>query len=624
MKDKFGLLGYISFWICEKYCLIRNPFKQHSFLHLRCKMLRSVICAVLGHVDHGKSSILDKIRGTAIVKSEPGLITQSIGASIIPLNVIKSICGGLLQAVKMDLAIPGLLLIDTPGHAAFTNLRKRGGNLADIAILVIDVNDGVKPQTLEAIDILKHYKTPFIIAANKIDMINGWRASQDSCSLLKNIQQQDENVITAFETKLYNLVASLSGQGFQSERFDRVEDYTKQIAIVPCSAKTGEGIAELLMVIAGLAQKFLESALTYSAHGAAKGTILEVKKDKGLGTTLDVIIYDGTLKVGDEIVIGGLGEPIVTKVKALFQPLPLNEMRDKKAKYAQVKEVTAATGVKISAIGIDDAVAGMPLRSVKENIEKAKEAVMAEVSEVSLETSQVGIVAKADSLGSLEAMMIILKEKGIPVKKLAIGPITHKDTLDAASNFEKDPLLSVVLGFNVVLSPDVNEKEAVAKIITGDVIYSIIEHLEQWRDEERKKQQKLELSQVTMPAKIQLLKGYVFRASNPAVIGVEILGGTLKVDTPIMKGGQVITTVRSIQLEKESITSAVKGKQVAVSLDNVTVGRQIKEGDILFSATSEEDYRKLKDLKKNITPADIEILKEIAEIMRKDNPVWGY
>jgi translation initiation factor 5B len=587
-------------------------------------MLRSVICAVLGHVDHGKSSILDKIRGTAIVKSEPGLITQSIGASIIPLNVIKSICGGLLQAVKMDIGIPGLLLIDTPGHAAFTNLRKRGGNLADIAILVIDVNDGVKPQTLEAIDILKHYKTPFIIAANKIDMISGWRASQDSCALLKNVQRQDENVITAFETKLYNLVASLSGQGFQSERFDRVEDYTKQIAIVPCSAKTGEGIAELLMVIAGLAQKFLESSLTYSAHGAAKGTILEVKKDKGLGTTLDVIIYDGTLKVGDEIVIGALGQPIVTKVKALFQPLPLNEMRDKKAKYSQVREVTAATGVKISAIGIDDAVAGMPLRSVKENIEKAKEAVMAEVSEVSLETSQVGIVAKADSLGSLEAMMIILREKGIPVKKLAIGPITHKDILDAASNIEKDPLLSVVLGFNVVVSPDVNEKEAVAKIITGDVIYSIIEHLEQWRDEERKKKQKLELSQVGMPAKIQLLKGYVFRASNPAVMGVEVLGGNLKVDTPLMKDGQVITTVRSIQLEKESITSAVKGKQVAVSLDNVTVGRQIKEGDILFSAISEEDYRKLKDLKKNITPIDIEILKEIAEIMRKDNPVWGY
>ncbi|MFH1182184.1 MAG: translation initiation factor IF-2 [Candidatus Woesearchaeota archaeon] len=588
-------------------------------------MLRSVICAVLGHVDHGKSSILDRIRGTAIVKSEPGLITQAIGASIIPIDVIKNICGSLLSAVKMDLAIPGLLLIDTPGHAAFTNLRKRGGNLADIAILVIDINDGAKPQTLEAIDILKHYKTPFIVAANKIDMLNGWRASQESCALLKNIQQQDENVVTAFETKIYNIVASLSGLGFQSERFDRVEDYTKQVAIVPCSAKTGDGIPELLMVIAGLAQKFLETSLTFSAHGAAKGTILEVKKDKGLGTTLDVIIYDGTLKVGDEIVIGALGEPIVTKIKALFEPLPLNEMRDKKAKYSQVKEVTAATGVKISAIGIDEAVAGMPLRSVRENLDKAKEAVMSEVQEVSLETSQVGIVAKADSLGSLEAIMIILREKEIPVKKLAIGPITHKDILDAEGSYEKDPLLSVVLGFNVGFSTDVSEKETGnAKIITGNVIYSIMERLEQWRDEEKKKQQQRELSRLTMPSKILVLKGYVFRASNPAVVGVEVLGGNLAVDTPLMKDGAVITTVRSIQLEKENITTAAKGKQVAVSLDNVTVGRQIREGDTLYSAVPEEDFRKLKELKKNITLADVEILKEIAEIMRKDNPVWGF
>lgn len=588
-------------------------------------MLRSVICSVLGHVDHGKSSILDKIRGTAIVKSEPGLITQSIGASIIPINVIKNICGELLNAVKMDLAIPGLLFIDTPGHAAFTNLRKRGGNLADIAILVIDMNDGAKPQTLEAIDILKHYKTPFIIAANKIDMITGWRRSQDACALLKNIQNQDQNVITAIETKIYNIVASLSVQGLQSERFDRVEDYTKQVAIVPCSAKTGEGIPELLMVIAGLAQKFLETSLTFSAHGAAKGTILEVKKEKGLGTTLDVIIYDGTLKVGDELVIGTLGEPIVTKVKALFEPLPLNEMRDKKAKYSQVKEVTAATGVKISAIGIDEAVAGMPVRSVKENLDKAKAAVMSEVREVSLETSRAGIVAKADSLGSLEAIMISLKEKGIPVKKLAIGPITHKDVLDAASNYETNPLLSVVLGFNVNLSPDINEKETGnAKIITGDIIYKIIERLEQWRDEEKKKQQQLELSRLTMPSKCVLLKGYVFRASNPAVVGVEVLGGVLKVDAALMKDGEIITTVRSIQLEKESITSIGKGKQVAVSLDNVTVGRQIREGDVLYSAVPEADFRKLKELKKNITPVDVEILKEIAEIMRKDNPVWGY
>ena len=531
-------------------------------------MLRSVICAVLGHVDHGKSSILDNIRGTAIVKSEAGQITQSIGASIIPLDVIKKMCCGLLETVKMDFTIPGLLFIDTPGHAAFTNLRRRGGNLADIAILVVDINEGFKPQTLEAIEILKHYKTPFIIAANKVDLISGWHSGGDC--LMKNIPAQAEGVQQELDTKLYNVVASLAGLNLESERFDRVDDYTKQVAIVPCSAKSGEGIPELLMVISGLAQKFLEIKLHYTATGPAKGTILEVKKDRGLGTTLDVILYDGTLRRDDTIVIGTLGEPLKTRVKALFEPMPLAEMRDKKAKFKPVREIKAAAGVKISAIGIDDAVAGMPIRSVKENEEKAKEEVMDEIEEVSLETSAKGVVVKADSLGSLEAVVRLLKEQEIPVKKVAIGDVTHKDILDAESNYESDPLLSAVLGFNVGVSPDAKDLEKRnVKVITGDVIYSIIDRLEKWRDAEKKKRQQKELSDLTAPCKIILLRDYVFRQSNPAVVGVEVLGGNLKVDMPLMKEGKQITNARSLQLEKESITTAEQGKQVAVSMDSI-------------------------------------------------------
>ena len=416
--------------------------------------LRSVICTVLGHVDHGKSSILDTIRGSAIVKSEAGQITQAIGASIIPLSTVENICGPLLAQMNMKFTIPGLLFIDTPGHQAFTHLRKRGGNIADIAILVVDINEGFMPQTIEAIEILRHAKTPFVVAANKIDLIPGWK--KEAGLLLQNIQTQSPEVQGLLDTRLYTVVGSLSEHKFDSERYDRVEDYSKQVAIVPCSAKTGNGIPELLMVLTGLAQRYLEVSLNVNLEGPAKGTILEIKKDKGLGTTLDVILYDGTLKRNDTIVIGTLDEPIVTKVKALFEPAPLAEMRDKKSKFVPVDEVRAATGVKISAMDIDNAVAGMPIMSADDTtIDAVSAQIKSEVQEVLVETAEEGIVVKADSLGSLEALISIFKEKGVSIRKASIGNITRKDVLEGFSSFEKNPLNSAVLGFNVEISPEI-------------------------------------------------------------------------------------------------------------------------------------------------------------------------
>ena len=582
---------------------------------------RSPICTVVGHIDHGKSSILDKIRGTAIVAGEAGQITQAIGASIIPASVILAHCADLLKKLGIQLTLPGLLFIDTPGHAAFTHLRKRGGNLADIAIVVVDINEGIKPQTVECIEILKHYKTPFLVAANKIDLLPGWQTKKEA--LLACIQKQPESVQRLLDTKLYELVGKLSQYGFNSERFDRVDDFTKQIAIVPVSAKTGEGIAELLMVMAGLAQKYLAGELEVSEKGAAKGTILEIKEDKGLGKTMDAILYDGMLKEGDTIVVGSLGEPIVAKVKALFEPLPLEEMRDRKSKFKRIKKVTAATGVKISAPGTEEAVAGMPLRSAKaEDVERVKEEIQKEVEEVLLETDPEGLVIKADSLGSLEALMTLLREKHIQIRKASIGNITKKDIADADSCGEKDPLMAVVLGFNVSLLPGVQSSPV--KVLTDAVIYTLIEKFEEWQDTERKRQETSELDVVTKPCKIQLMKGYVFRQSNPAVVGVDVLMGTLKVGTTLMKkDGHALTTVKGIQMDQENIEKAEKGKQVAVSLDRVMVGRQIVEGDVLYSYVSEEDFRKMKELKQHLNQQDKDVLKEIASIMRKENPLWG-
>jgi len=584
--------------------------------------LRQPIITFMGHIDHGKTSLQDHIRQTSTSQTEAGKITQHIGCSNITLKTIKNICGKLLDTLKLKLTIPGLLFIDSPGHAAFTSLRKRGGNLADIAILVIDINEGLMTQTLECIDILKQYKTPFIIALNKIDLVSGWQSKNEF--LIQNIQSQSESIQKFLDTKLYELVGKLSELSINAERFDRIEDYTKQIAIVPTSAKTGEGLPELLMVLTGLAQKFMEQSLNINIEGKAKGTVLEVKEDKGIGKTLDVIIFDGTLKKNDIIVIGTLSQPIVTKVKSLLEPLPLKDIRDKKTKFNSVDKVSAAIGVKISAPEIDEVASGMPLRSCNKNeVEKVKKEIQKEIREVIIETDKQGLVIKADSLGSLEALIKLLKEKDIQVKKASIGNISKKDISDASINYEKDPLNSVILGFNVLVMPDVKVPKNV-KAFTNDIIYKLIEDFEKYKEEEKKRLEGKEIEFLVRPFKIQILKGYTFRQNNPAVVGVDVLEGKIKVNTPIMKNdGNRLTVIKSIQKDQKTVNEAEKNQQVAISLPKVTVGRQIKEGDILYSAIPEEDFRKLREFKKDLSQEEITILKEILEIMRKKNPVWG-
>ncbi|MBC8494834.1 translation initiation factor IF-2 [archaeon] len=582
---------------------------------------RSPIVSVLGHVDHGKSSILDAIRGSNIVAGEAGAITQAIGASIIPLDMVKKKCGVLLESLKMDFTIPGLLFIDTPGHAAFTTLRKRGGNLADIAILVVDINEGFKPQTIEAIEILKGYKTPFVIAANKIDVIGGYKKTTDF--VLQDIKAQAPNVQTDVDKKIYQLVGSLHDQfGLVSDRFDRVSSYTEQVAIIPCSAKEKIGLQELLMVITGLAQKFLEQNLNIDVAGKAKGTILEVKEEKGLGTTVDVIVYDGMLSVNDTIVIGSLDKPIVTKIRALLEPDPLAEMRDKKSKFKSVRQVCAATGVKISAPELDKVVAGMPLRSCKpEEVESVKENLMSEVEEVLIETDGFGIIIKADTIGSLEAMIKILKDKSIPIRKASIGNITKKDYSEAESNHEKNPLLSVILGFSV--EDEVKLQGGVVKVLTDQVIYKLIDNFEEWQAQARTAEKAKHLDKLVRPCKIEILQNCIFRQSNPCIAGVEILIGKLKMGTPLMKNCIFLANVKSMQSDKENLKVAEKGKQLALSLPNVTAGRQIMEGDFIYSDIPEEDFRKLKKLTDFLTKDEVHVMKEIAEMRRKHNPVWG-
>jgi len=583
------------------------------------KTTRSPICAVMGHVDHGKSSILDYIRHTNIVSREAGAITQAIGASIVPMDTIEKLVKTSNPGFKKEqFSIPGLLFIDTPGHAAFTNLRKRGGNLADIAILVININEGLMPQTIEAIKILKEYKTPFVIAANKVDLIQGYRANNKK-SVLANIAE-DKAVQTYVDTKIYEIVGKIYELGFESERFDRVQDFSKQLAIVPTSAIKGDGLPELLMVVCGLAKKFLEESLQFDINSAAKGTILEVKEEQGIGTALDIIIYDGNIKVGDSVAIGTLDEPEVGKIRGLFQPMPHADMMDKKSKYKSIKQAFAATGVKVAGPNLDNAVAGMPIRVIRnESQEEIINSIKSEIEEVELESDDEGIILKADSLGSLEAASKMLREEGFKVRKAKVGEISRKDIADAESNLEKEPLNAVILGFNV--KPF--ESDTI-KVFTSNVVYSLIDDFKEWKVEEHKKMELSKLQDLNKPAKIEFLLNHSFRQSNPAIIGVEVISGKLKSGTDIMnKAGKIVGRVKQIQKDNKSVTIAEKGDQVAISVDGTTIGRQINEGDILYTDIIESEFIKYKQIKEFLEGHEKEVLKEIAEIKRENNPVWG-
>ena len=322
--------------------------------------IRQPIITVAGHVDCGKTTCLDKIRGSRVAAKEAGLITQHIGATEVPKEVIQEICKDLIEKTKINVEVPGLLFIDTPGHQAFTALRKRGGSIADIAIVIIDIMEGIKEQTLEAIEILKTYKTPFIIGLNQIDRFENWQSTENG-SITEGIAKQDQYVQAALDKKIYEIVGELHNLGFQSELYSRVEDFTKQIMIIPMSAKTGEGIPEMLMYLTRMSQKFLAEVLETEVSGPGKGTILEVKDEVGFGKTVDVILYDGIVKAGDTIVVGGIDGAFDTKIRALLKPKPLEEIRAPSEKFKTVPEVAAAAGLKIAAPGLENALAGAPV-----------------------------------------------------------------------------------------------------------------------------------------------------------------------------------------------------------------------------------------------------------------------
>ena len=584
--------------------------------------------AVLGHVDHGKTSLLDSIRGTTVAAREAGAITQHVGASEVPMASVKKFCGGLLERFKIDVKLPGLLFIDTPGHEAFTNLRRRGGALADLAALVVDINEGFMPQTLESLTILKSYRTPFMLVANKIDLIPGWKIVPKAC-FLDSFSQQRLEVQRVLDDKIYQQVGKLHELGFESERFDRVSDFRRQVSIVPASAKTGEGIPEILVVLSGLAQRFLEKELSVEVKGPAMGTVLEVKEEVGLGKTMDVILYDGMLAKGDTFAVGGLDKVITTKVRALLQPKPLDEIRDPENRFNQVDRVYAAAGVKVAAPNLEGVVAGAPflvVRNVTE-AEKLWQEMRQEIDRVRITQDVNGIVLKADALGSLEALEGQLKAKSIPIRRADVGDVSRRDVVEASSVAKNDELLGVVLAFNVKVLQDAqaeSDRERVS-IIQENIIYQLLENYEGWAKKKRDEVRAKRLEGFVRPGKIALKPGYVFRHSDPAIVGVDVLGGLLRPKAPLMrKDGTPVGTIREIQKDKKPVLEAKLGDELAVSIDGPMVGRHIQEGDTLYTDVPRDHAIALKrDLRDLLTGDELAVLDEIIAIKQRLDSTYG-
>lgn len=580
---------------------------------------RSPIVSVLGHVDHGKSSILDALRKTKITVGEAGGITQAIGASIMPMSVIRDRCGDMMDALNIKQDLPGLLFIDTPGHAAFTSLRKRGGALADIAILVVDINEGFQPQTIEAIQILRDKKTPFLIAANKVDRVPGF--DRKSSNFIKNYKKQTKGVQQNIDNKLYEIVGSLYEEfQIESERYDRVDNFTKKIAIVPCSAITNVGLDELLLVLTGLSNKYLEKGLKLDSEGSAEGVIIEIKETKGLGKTLDTILYDGNLSVGDEIIVGTLDGPKKSKVRALLIPSGLQDMRDAKAGFKHVQQVYAATGVKVVLSNIpDNIISGMPLMSYADDAKEVKNKIKKQIDIDVVSLEKEGVVIKADTIGGLEALSNLLSEKNIPVRKASVGPVTKKDVLDAKSSLETNPKYAVVLGFNV----PVNYRGEV-KVIVHPIIYNIILDYESWQEELEEKMVEASVGSLARPAELKVLRNCVFRQSNPCILGVEVLRGKLSTNCKVMKSdGSKVSIVQNIQKNNEKIDVASSGDQVAISLPDATAGRQVSEDDVLMTDLDEFTFRNWKDNSKYLSEEEKAVIKDIARVKREQNSLWG-
>ncbi|KAH8700446.1 hypothetical protein BGW36DRAFT_357105 [Talaromyces proteolyticus] len=589
----------------------RRQKKHEEALAARSKdNLRSPICCILGHVDTGKTKLLDKIRQTNVQEGEAGGITQQIGATYFPVDALQQKTAVVNKDGSFEFKIPGLLVIDTPGHESFSNLRSRGSSLCNIAILVVDIMHGLEPQTLESMRLLRDRRTPFIVALNKIDRLYGWKKI-DNNGFRESLAMQSKGVQNEFKSRLEQTKVAFAEQGFNSELFWENKSMSKFVSLVPTSAHTGEGIPDMLKLLTILTQERMTNSLMYLSE--VECTVLEVKVIEGLGTTIDVVLSNGILREGDRVVLCGLNGPIATNIRALLTPAPLKELR-LKSQYVHNKEVKAALGVKIAANDLEHAIAGSRLLVVgpEDDEEDLEEEVMSDLENLlsKVAKDQRGVTVQASTLGSLEALLEFLKQSKIPVSNISIGPVFKRDVMLAGTMLEKGlKEFAVMLCFDVKVDKEAQAyaDEVGVKIFTADIIYHLFDdftkHMAQIT-EQRKEESKLH---AVFPAVLKTVA--VFNKKDPIVVGVDVIEGSLKLLTPIAAVKQNPTTgqkeiihlgrVASIEREHKPIQVCKRGQpSVAVKIEGVnqpSYGRHLEESDTLYSEISRKSIDTLKE-----------------------------
>ena len=575
--------------------------------------LRSPILCVLGHVDTGKTKILDKIRRTNVQDGEAGGITQQIGATYMPIEDIRTKTAELNKDLKLDLKVPGLLVIDTPGHESFTNLRSRGSGLCDISILVIDIMHGLEPQTIESINLLRSRKTPFIVAMNKVDRLYDWKVCKNA-PFRKALAAQKRYVIEEFENRCQSILGELMAQGLNASLYYENEDFRKVVSVVPTSAHSGEGIPDLLLLSVQMTQELMTKKIMYSS--AFECTCLEVKSVEGLGTTIDVILINGVIKDSDTIVVCGTKGAIVTKVRALLTPRGMRDIRVKND-YQKNKEIKAAMGIKVAAQNMENAVAGTNVlvyrKEEGDNLEELKMTVQEELdamlSRVSVDGR--GVYVQASTLGALEALLEFLKESKIPVSAVSIGPVFKKDVMRASVMLEHQVEYATILAFDVKVDKDATAlaTELGVKIMTAEIIYHLFDQFTLYLKQIKEQRRNEASGEAVFPVCLAIKSDCIFMKKAPIVLGCDVIDGILKIGTPICvpdiknEDGEPLMIGKVSSIEKDHVETNMvkKGNAVAVKFEptadslHVTYGRHFDFNNTLYSKLTRGSIDALKE-----------------------------
>uniref|UniRef100_A0A7S3JYZ7 Eukaryotic translation initiation factor 5B n=1 Tax=Aureoumbra lagunensis TaxID=44058 RepID=A0A7S3JYZ7_9STRA len=592
--------------------------------------LRAPICCIMGHVDTGKTKLLDKIRQTNVQDGEAGGITQQIGATYFDkatlVEKIKPVREFLESHEKKPSAIdsilfsqdsnlsdadslrlPALMIIDTPGHEAFSNLRSRGSSLCDMAIVVVDLMHGLEPQTLESISMLKRKRTPFVVALNKIDRCYDWKPIEGA-SIRSSLATQAEHTRQEFQQRFEQCSVELNEQGLNVSLYWENTDPKTYVSIVPTSAITGEGVPDLLRTVLSLTQQRLAEKLMWCA--TLQCTVLEVKVVEGLGATLDVILVNGTLFEGDTLVVCTQEGALVTQARALLTPPPSRETRVK-TELIKHERIEAAVGLKITGPNLDKVVPGTSVFvcGPDDSLDDLKEEVMRDVSALvsSLATEDHGVSVQASTLGALEALLEFLRNPGkdrdgkerapIPVFSASVGPIYKKDVIRASVMGKKGhEEYACILGFDVPVDRDAraHAEEVGVQIFTADIIYHLENHFTRHLDDimERKRNEARDIA--VFPVLVRISPKHVFNAKDPIVVGVTVDDGILKVGTPLCiphNGFLDVGVVQSIECNHKEVDRVKKGQECAIKIVNqanptLTYGRQFDATHTLYSKLS--------------------------------------